>query len=333
MTHRNANAEGRTAFLFGAQGAQWPGMGCDLLERDAAFHEAIVLCEQEIERIAGWNLRHELTAPAERYRLMDDPKFVQPALTALQIGLASALRARGVEPDGIGALSMGEAAAAWCAGSIHLAEAIEIAKATAELAETPLRPGGMAFLRTTWAEAERRLHGYQDRAARAVELGSDLTIIAGEREAVDALIARAARDGIAAGPMPLPQAYHTPAVRPLRPRFVRSLSRVRPHPADIPFYSSAVGARHRLEDSSPEHWWSICSEPSLFFRLARAMVADGVRTFMEISPHPMLEHSIHDAAASLDQKVEVYPLMSRAHGAEDLDEAVRALQTQGLAPA
>jgi acyl transferase domain-containing protein len=304
--------ETATAFVFSAQGTQWAGMGRDLLASDAAFREVVERCDASIRRHFDWSLRRELEAAPERYRLHRDPQMVQPALTSLQIALAAALVRDGVRPAAVGSLSMGEAAAACCAGALDLDGAIDLACSTARLADTELRPGLMAFLHASWEESAALIAPVADRVAIAVELGRRLTVVSGEEKAVRQVLAAAAGLGILGGPLPLAQAYHSPDVAPLAAGFKRRLAGLRPHAGAIGSYSSVTASIPA--ELTADHWWRVCSEPARFYSLALAMIRDGYRDFVEIGPHPMLARTIQEAAAALGETVAVRAVMERGGG-------------------
>jgi len=309
------------AFLFSAQGTQWPGMGRDLISDDATFRSVISRCDESIRRHCDWSLSHELAAGDDSCRL-HDPGLAQPALTALQIALTETLVDRGLSPDAAGSLSMGEAAGAYAAGMLSLEDAIDIACSTAKLAETTLRPGLMAFLGASWPDCTALIAGESDRAAVAVELGRQLTVISGEEQAIRDILERASARGIACGPLPLAQAYHSPDVASLGAGFIERLSGLPSRRGTIPSYSSVTGSMQPVMTAA--HCWHICSAPSRFYTLALAMIADGWTRFIEITPHPMLTQSVLEAAMQLGRTVDVHPVMRRGASASDcLAEAVR----------
>jgi acyl transferase domain-containing protein len=314
--------EGSTAFVFAAQGTQWPGMGRDLMADDATFRNVISRCDESIRRHFDWSLCSELASQPASCRLHDDPHMVQPALTSLQIALVKTLTSRGVSPDAVGSLSMGEAAGAYAAGMLGLDDAIDVACSTARLADTKLRGGLMAFLRATWPACVALIANVADRVAVAVELGRHLTVISGERNAVRGVLAKAATMGIACGPLPLAQAYHSPDVAGLGREFMERLSGLRSCRGSIDSYSSVNGSIQR--EVTAAHCWDICSEPARFYTLALSMIRDGYRRFVEIGPHPMLGQTIHEAATRMGKTVEVYPVMQRGAGASEcLADTVR----------
>jgi acyl transferase domain-containing protein len=314
--------EGSIAFLFAAQGTQWPGMGRDLMTDDETFRGVISRCDKSIRRHFDWSLCRELASDADSSHLHDDPRMVQPALTSLQIALMETLVSRGVSPAAVGSLSMGEAAGAYAAGMIGLDHAIDVACSTANLAETKLRRGLMAFLNATWPDCTALVADVMDRAAVAVELGRQLTVISGEETAIRKILARASTLGIACGPLPLAQAYHSPDVASLGRGFMERLSGLQSRRGGIASYSSVTGSIQT--DMTVDHCWQICSEPARFYTLALAMIGDGYRRFIEIGPHPMLVQTLQEAAAQLGKTVAVNVVMQRgASASECLADAVR----------
>jgi acyl transferase domain-containing protein len=297
-------------------------MGRDLMADDATFRSVISRCDESIRRHFDWSLCSELASEPASCRLHDDPHMVQPALTSLQISLIETLASRGVSPDAVGSLSMGEAAGAYAAGMLGLDDAIDVACSTARLADTKLRRGLMAFLRATWQACAALIADVADRVAVAVELGQQLTVISGEWNAVREVLARASAMGIACGPLPLAQAYHSPDVAGLGREFIGRLSGLRSRRGSIDSYSSVNGSIQC--EVTADHCWDICSEPARFYTLALAMIRDGYRRFVEIGPHPMLAQTIHEAATRMGKTVQVYPVMQRgASAGECLANTVR----------
>ena len=114
-----------------------------------------------------------------------------------------------------------------------------------QLAETTLRSGLMAFLAASWSDCTALIAGESDRAAVAVELGRQLTVISGEQQAIRDILERASARGIAGGPLPLAQAYHSPDVASLGAGFIERLSGLRSRRATM--FPSSFPAR------SPSH--------------------------------------------------------------------------------
>ncbi len=103
-------------FVYTGQGAQWLGMATGLLQREPAFLETIRLCDRHMREWSGWSIETELLRPAGESRL-HLTEIAQPAIFAIQVALTECLRRWGVTPGAVVGHSMGEVAAAWCAGA------------------------------------------------------------------------------------------------------------------------------------------------------------------------------------------------------------------------
>ncbi|KAG1648361.1 Phenolphthiocerol synthesis polyketide synthase type I Pks15/1 [Nymphon striatum] len=102
----------KVCFTFSGQGSQWWGMGRDLLERNATFSAAVDAFDAEFVPVAGWSIREELLKDKDNSRI-DDTTVTQPALFAIQSGLAALWKQLGVTPDMVAGHSIGEAAASY----------------------------------------------------------------------------------------------------------------------------------------------------------------------------------------------------------------------------
>lgn len=122
----------KTAILFSGQGSQYSGMGLDLYQKDALFHETL---DRLNSHLSSFDL---LTVLANENHELDQTKFQQPAIVALGLGL-QALVKRDL-PDlpvaGMIGLSLGEYAALISAGAIPEKEGMQALEARAALMQT-----------------------------------------------------------------------------------------------------------------------------------------------------------------------------------------------------
>ncbi|KAG9187092.1 hypothetical protein G6011_04963 [Alternaria panax] len=116
----------RIGFIFTGQGAQWWGMGRELL-RYPVFRKSLQRCESAITGIgAEWSLMEELLKDKATSRV-NEATFSQPLCTALQIALVDLLSSWNVRPQSVVGHSSGEIAAAYAAGALSIGSAMTIA--------------------------------------------------------------------------------------------------------------------------------------------------------------------------------------------------------------
>ncbi|KAK7991205.1 beta-ketoacyl synthase domain-containing protein [Apiospora arundinis] len=118
--------EVNVSLIFSGQGAQWAGMGCELLA-DPIFHGSICKSNEVLKTLGSpWDLAEELSRGPETSRLKE-AELAQPVTTAVQIALVDLVRSWGIVPDSVVGHSSGEIAAAYAAGHLTQHQAIKAA--------------------------------------------------------------------------------------------------------------------------------------------------------------------------------------------------------------
>ena len=107
----------KLVFVFSGQGPQWFAMGRQLLAHEPVYRGIMEQCDELLRRYSDWSLLQELTADESQSRL-DQTEIAQPAIFALQVGLAALWRSWGIVPDLVIGHSVGEVAAAHVSGAL-----------------------------------------------------------------------------------------------------------------------------------------------------------------------------------------------------------------------
>ncbi|MBI0300835.1 acyltransferase domain-containing protein, partial [Streptomyces sp. PRKS01-29] len=111
----HATAHGKTVFVFPGQGAQWAGMGAQLLDTSPVFAEHLHACAAALAPYVDWSLIDVITG-APHAPTLDRVDVVQPATFAVVVSLAALWQSIGIHPDAVIGHSQGEIAAAHIAG-------------------------------------------------------------------------------------------------------------------------------------------------------------------------------------------------------------------------
>ena len=107
----------KTAWLFPGQGSQFPGMAKALFESEQVFRETVVRCADVLDGVLTRPLLEVLfDTGAGGEQALRDTTFAQPALFAVEMGLARLWQSWGIEPDVVLGHSVGQYAAACVAG-------------------------------------------------------------------------------------------------------------------------------------------------------------------------------------------------------------------------
>ena len=303
----NSAVAGKIGFVFSGNGSQWAGMASDAIASSASFREAITRVDAALQPHLGWSVREGLDAPdADALRNTD---VAQPLLFAVQVALVLALREQGIEADACMGHSVGEVAAAWASGALDLDQAARVIAIRSRSQQAQHGIGAMAVLGLDGAAAAEALAGTDVEVAACNS--SQATTIAGTRAGIDAIEAIAAEKGWRFTKLDLDYAFHSAAMDPIAPRLAADLDGLAPARTTTAFYSTVAGQLIDGAALDAGYWWRNVREPVLFAEAARAMVADGIRIFVEIGPHPAVQAYLNDALRSADKEGRVLPSLSR----------------------
>jgi myxalamid-type polyketide synthase MxaE and MxaD len=311
----------RMVFVFPGQGGQWPGMGCELFEREPVFREAMTRCDRALLPHTGWSVIDALLAPAAT--AFSEIDRVQPMLFSLMIALAELWRSWGVEPDAVVGHSMGEAAAAVVCGALSLEDGAAVIAKRSLLMKTVSGQGLMAMAALTFAEATEFLRPYDGRISIAANNSPSSTVLSGNTDAVEEAIAALEAREVFCRRVQVDVASHCAQMNPLAPQLERSLAAIAPRRAPIPLYSTSTG---RIEDGlslGAAYWSRNLREPVLFSGAIQSLLRDGFATFLEINAHPVLLHAIDEGAKHAGKQVLTVASLRRTK--EELPEMLAAL--------
>jgi acyl transferase domain-containing protein/acyl carrier protein len=278
---------GQIAFVFPGQGAQWPGMAVELLDRSAVFAEQIQLCEQALTPFVDWPLEDVLRGVPEAPDL-DRVDVVQPALFAVMVSLAELWRECGVRPDAVVGHSQGEIAAAYIAGGLSLQDAARIVALRSKALAALSGRGGMVSVGLGIDDVRALLEPFGNEVSVAAVNGPRAVVVSGEPSALDALLAECDEQRVRARRIPVDYAAHSSQVEDIREELIAGCEPILPHSGSVPFYSTSVGGLLDTALLDAGYWYRNLRESVQFERVTRTLVEERCRTFIEMSAHPVL---------------------------------------------
>ncbi|MEW2581423.1 type I polyketide synthase [Streptomyces syringium] len=316
-----AARHGRVGFVFSGNGSTWAGMGAALLDGDPAFGAEVTQIDELLRPRLGWSVREELAHPTSLEH-WESTEVAQPLLFAVQAGLVEALVSRGVTPAAVAGYSVGEVAAAYCAGVLDREAACQVITERSRLQATTRGAGRMAAVGLSARKAEEHLlaAGFADRLmVTALNSDRDVTV-GGDAQALADWGGMLGGEGVFFRDLGLDYVFHSPVMDALREPLQQALTGLRSLPARIPYFSTVTGAAaDGVLDG--DYWWRNVREPVRLAEALGAMTADdGPDVLVEIGPHPVLSTYVRRVTSGRSHRVDVVPTMTRTSAGPEVPD-------------
>ena len=259
---------------------------------------------------------------------------------AIQIALGELLKAHGAKPAAVVGQSLGEAAAAYFAGGLSLADATRTICSRAHLmGEGEAMLFGeyirlMALVEYSADEIETVFADFKDLEV-CVYAAPTQTVIGGPPEQVDAIIARAESEGKFARKFQTKGASHTSQMDPLLGELAAELQGIDAHPLTIGYFSTVHEGGYIRPGGEPIHnvdYWKKGLRHSVYFTHGiRNAVDNGHTTFLELAPNPvaLMQVGLTTAAAGLHDAQLIATLARKQDEVDSMTTAMAQLFTHG----
>lgn len=325
--------------VFTGQGAQWPGMGKELLMHSPVFKKAIEECDESLSKLRdapSWSLKAELLAEPPQSRIAE-AEIAQPATTAVEIGLARMLETSGIKFSAVVGHSSGEIAALYAAGILSLADAIRIAFYRGLYAKLAGKGSMMAVGISGEAAQEFCREGpFKGRIWLAAKNSPSSVTLSGEVDAIQEAKEVFENRKIFARVLKTDKAYHSPHMEACSESYLRAMRDCGITPlrtGKCIWVSSVDGNADRywdqnLDELSGPYWIANMVKPVLFADAITTALTNGgpFDVAIEVGPHPALKGPVNQTVRPHLGKQLLYAgSMNRGE-----DCVVRMIQMQGF---
>ncbi|MCW1958684.1 MAG: acyltransferase domain-containing protein, partial [Mycobacterium sp.] len=323
-------------------GAQHRKMGKSLYLRDDVFAEWINKVDSLIQDERGYSILELILDDSIDYtdETCQYPiEVVQLVIFAIQIALGELLKHHGAKPAAVVGQSLGEAAAAYFAGGLSLADATRTICARSHL----------------MGEGEAMLFGEYIRLMALVEYSADeiatvfsdfpglevcvyaapsQTVIGGPPAEVDAIIERCEREGKFARKFATKGASHTQQMDPLLGELAAELQGIEACPLKIGYFST-VHEGNYIRPGEVIHdvdYWKKGLRHSVYFTHGiRNAVDNGHTTFLELAPNPvaLMQVGLTTASAGLHDGQLIATLARKEDEVDSMVAAMAQLYVYG----
>ncbi|KUI57610.1 Lovastatin diketide synthase LovF [Cytospora mali] len=294
----------KLAMVFCGQGAQWHAMGRELTAFEP-FSNSLVGASKYLSKIVGsdFDLLQELRHDDPALSRINEPKFAQPATTAIQVALVDLLKASQICPLAVVGHSSGEIAAAYAAGFITREDAWLIAFRRGEHAHSlqylyPSVKGRMMAVGLSAVQVQHYICRVRAGSVVVACENSPVSVtISGDEDQILEMAQMMASDGVFHKLLAVTTAYHSHHMRLVEDAYRQSLDGVKAitNAQGPQMLSSVTGENITASEVGPEYWAKNLTSPVLFNQAFSAMYKAIKPEFVvEISPAVTLNRPVQE---------------------------------------
>ncbi|HKL09838.1 MAG TPA: ACP S-malonyltransferase [Clostridia bacterium] len=312
---------GKIGFLFSGQGSQYIGMGKDLIEKYKSskdiFDEADEALEMDLTKMVTEGNQDELNLTEN----------TQPAVLTTSMAALKAAEEKGLKPDVVAGLSLGEYTALVAAGALAFAAAVKLVKKRGRYMQDAV-PQGKGTMAAIIGLDEEKVQEAVDEAKQygIVECANfncpGQIVIGGEIEAVEKASALAKEKGAKlVAPLKVSAPFHTSMLRPAADKLAEELKSINFEDLNIPIVSNVFAEYIEHKDHIKDILKNQVMKPVQWEKSIQRMVNDGVDTFVEIGPGKTLSGFIK----KIGRKEKVKLRIINIEDVKSLEKAVETL--------
>ncbi len=278
----------KIGFLYGGQGSQKVGMGKDLYEKYPTFKKIFDMLPKNFVNLAFEGSIEELSKTVN----------TQPLLVAYSIGVTEILKEKGIVPDMVAGLSLGEYSALYASGVLGVQETLDLITYRAMLMDKASENIDTKMAAVLNLSRET----LTDIVKKASEFGvvkilnyncPNQIVIAGEVKAVDCACEFAMQSGAKrCMPLKVSGPFHTSFMKSAGDLLSKRFKTVTFNEMKVPVIFNAVGREKSLSESIPYLLEKQVQSAVYFEDSIRYMLDIGVDTFVEISPINVLSNFV-----------------------------------------
>ena len=276
----------KTAFLFAGQGAQYLGMARDLYDQ----YGVVKATFEEASQVLGYDVRELIDQNEEK---LNQTRYTQPAILTTSVAIYLLLAEKGIQPDMVAGLSLGEYSALVAAGALDFRTAVALVAKRGAFMEEAAPAGSGKMVAVLNAEVSLIEAACQTASQLGVVSPANYNtpsqiVIGGDTAAVDKAVQLLKEAGVKRLiPLNVSGPFHTALLKPASEQLAQALAETEFSDFQLPLVGNTeadVMEASRIKELLTRQ----VMEPVRFYDSIAKMQEAGVTEFIEIGPGKVL---------------------------------------------
>ena len=276
----------KRAFLFAGQGAQYLGMARDLYEQ----YDVVKATFEEASQVLGYDVRALIDQDEEK---LNQTRYTQPAILTTSLAIYRLLAEKGIQPDMVAGLSLGEYSALVAAGALDFKTAVALVAKRGTFMEEAAPAGSGKMVAVLNADVTLIEEACQTASQLGVVSPANYNtpgqiVIGGDVAAVDKAVGLLKEAGVKRLiPLNVSGPFHTALLKPASEQLAQVLAETEFADFQLPLVGNTeadVMETGRIKELLTRQ----VMEPVRFYDSIAKMREAGVTEFIEIGPGKVL---------------------------------------------
>ncbi|KAI8482482.1 hypothetical protein Bbelb_398020 [Branchiostoma belcheri] len=300
----NNSGPKNVVFVFCGMGTLWEGMCIELMEKESLFSRKVKEVDEIFKAFADWSLVDKL----QNGQSFDDPAVAQPLIFVCQVALFHLLTTWGILPNKIVGHSVGEIAAACCAGALSLPDAVQVIYHRGRL-QSKVTGGKMLVVGNYEVTKMRNCcQAFAGQVSIAAENSGVSCTVSGDADAVDSLhqlldkINSEEEEGrLFIRELNVKSAYHSHHMDPICTKLREAIHDIKATCPSIQVLSTVTGELADQDFATDAYWAKHVRSPVKFnSAMKRAIDTKSSNVVVEIAPKSALRTDIKEIAGEVE---------------------------------